>query len=95
MVGDPALVIALAVAAARGARRLGTGQGLSLDHGAARGLLAAGVGLGGAGLREERLDPGLVDKVEGRAEDAGQEEVEEDAAVGKTGRLVGVGFLGL
>ncbi len=77
--GDPALVVALAaVAAARGAGRLGARQGLGLDHDLARGLLAARA-LDGAGLREERLDPRLVDKVQGRAEDAGEDEVEEDA----------------
>jgi len=93
VVGDPALIVALAVAAARGAGRLGAGQGLGLDHSPARRLLAAGGGLGDAGLREERLDPGLVDEVESRAEDAGQEEVEEDAAVGKGEWLVVVGFV--
>jgi len=41
-------------------------------------LLAAG-GLAAAGLGEEGLDPGLVHEVEGAAEDAREEEIEEDA----------------
>ncbi len=74
VVGDPALVVALgALAAARDAGRLGAGQGLGLDDDLARGLLAACGSLGGAGLREEGLDPGLVDEVEGCAEDAGED----------------------
>lgn len=79
VVGDPALVVALAVTAARRAGRLGAGQGLGLGGGRGRGvrLLAALLGEGGAalggagGLREERLDPGLVDEVEDGAEEAG------------------------
>ena len=79
VVGDPALVVALAVAAAGRAGRLGAGQGLGLGGGRGRGvrLLATllgggGAALGGAGgLREERLDPGLVDEVEDGAEEAG------------------------
>ena len=42
------------------------------------GLLGDGRGATG-GLREEGLDPGLVDEVEDAAEEACQEEVEEDA----------------
>ncbi len=81
VVGDPALVVALgAVAAAGGAGRLGARERLDLGGrglaGSSR-LLAAG--RGNARLREESLDPGLVDEVEGRAEDGGEEEVEEDA----------------
>ncbi len=81
VVGDPALVVALAVAAASGAGRLGAGEGLGLGGGglARGGGLLAAVGLGRARLREQGLDPRLVDEVQGRAEDAGQEEVEEDA----------------
>ena len=84
VVGDPAFVVALgAVAAAGGAGRVVAGLGLGLrdrDR-LARGLLAAR--RRHLGLREERLDPGLVDEVEGRAERAGEEEVEEDAARGR------------
>lgn len=87
--GDPALVVALvSITAARETggfvARESVGS-LGLDHGrsAARSLLATGLRgtalAGGLGLREESLDPGLVDEVEGRAENAGQEEVEEDA----------------
>jgi hypothetical protein len=76
VLGDPALVVAL-VGTGGGASRLGTGEGLG-----SLGLLGL-LGARGAGrtarLGEEGLDPGLVDEVQGAAEDAGQEEVEEDA----------------
>jgi hypothetical protein len=79
VVGDPALVIALAVAAASGTGRLGSRDGLGLDDNRLLNLLGSR-GAGAANLLgEERLDPGLVDEVEGGAEDAGQEEIEEDA----------------
>jgi hypothetical protein len=70
--GDPALVVAAAVAAAGGAGRFGARERLDLgsDRLARAGPLAARGGSLGLGLREERLDPGLVDEVEGGAEDA-------------------------
>ena len=74
VLGDPALVVLLAAGDAGG---LGAREGLDLE-----GLLDQRLLLGRLGalsLREEGLDPGLVDKVEGAAEDARQEEVEEDA----------------
>lgn len=72
-VGDPVLVVALA--------RAGGGSGVGVDgdgdgDGGGLGLLAA------LGLGKEGLEPGLVDEVGGAAEDASQEEVEEDAAIG-------------
>lgn len=85
VVGDPALVVALAVAAAGRAGRLGPRQRLRLDDGHLLGLFGAARAAAGSAaglLREERLDPRLVDEVERRAEDAGQEEVEEDAVRG-------------
>lgn len=59
VLGNPGLVVAL-VSASGNTGRLGTGQRLSgFDR-----LLALLAGTGSAlGLREEGLDPGLVDKV--------------------------------
>lgn len=72
MVRDPALVVVL-VRTGGGAGGLIAGEGLDLD------LLDLLRCLGALGLREECLDPGLVDKVERAAEDAGKDEVQEDA----------------
>jgi hypothetical protein len=55
----------------------GSGGGGGGDVDLLDGLLGAGRTLGG---REESLDPGLVDKVEGACEDGGKDEVEEDAS---------------
>ena len=77
VVGDPALVVVLAISASGGARgRLVARQ--RLGDLSLLGFLGDGRGATG-GLREEGLDPGLVDEVEDAAEEAGQEEVEEDA----------------
>lgn len=73
VVRDPALVVVL-VSAGSGARRLVARERFD-DLGLAR-LLAD---LGALGLREERLDPRLVNEVEGAAEDAGEEDVQKDA----------------
>ena len=73
VVRDPALVIVL-VGTGSGAGRLVTGQGLDIDL-----LALLGSRLGAARLREERLDPSLVDQVESTTEDSSQEDVEEDA----------------
>ena len=75
VLGDPGLVVAL-VSTSGDAGRLGPGQRLSgFDR-----LLALLDGARSAlGLREEGLDPGLVDEVESSAEDSGQEYVQEDA----------------
>lgn len=83
MVGrDPALVVALGAFTAAGstgrlvAREGSVGIG---GDGSLAALLAAGASAGLLGLREERLDPSLVDKVQGRAEEAGEEQIQEDA----------------
>lgn len=60
---------------ARGNAR-GLGRRGGLDNLGALALLG---GLGPLGLGEQGLDPGLVDKVDSAAKDAGQDEVEEDA----------------
>lgn len=75
--GNPALVKVLL--AARGSTsRLRTRQGLgNLDLPGLLGSLGLLSSLG-----EESLDPGLVNEVEGSAEDTGKEEVEEDAKKG-------------
>lgn len=76
-VGNPALVVVLAI-----------GPG---DHGGLGGLVAGDGGdelglahlLGGLGallLGKQRLNPRLVNEVEGGSEDARQEDVQEDAA---------------
>lgn len=71
--GDPGLVVVLVGARGR-ASRLVAGKGLGdLDL---LGLLGR---LDNAGLREQGLDPGLVDKAESGAKQAGEEQVEEDA----------------
>lgn len=71
--GDPGLVVVLVGARGR-ASRLVAGKGLGdLDL---LGLLGR---LDDAGLGEQGLDPGLVDKAEGGAKQAGEEQVEEDA----------------
>lgn len=70
--GDPGLVVVLVGARGR-ASRLVAGKGLGdLDL---LGLLGR---LDNAGLREQGLDPGLVDKAESGAKQAGEEQVEED-----------------
>lgn len=74
VLGDPGLVVAL-VSASGNAGRLGAGQRLSSFD---RLLALLASARGALGLREERLDPGLVDEVEGAAEDSGQEEIQED-----------------
>lgn len=76
MIGDPGLIVGLIDARSdnRGLvarQRLGHVDLLS-------GLLAGTRSL--LGLGEESLNPSLVDKVDGAAEDAGQEEVQEDTA---------------
>ena len=79
VVGDPALIVALAIAAASGTGRLGSRDGLGLDDNRLLDLLGSR-GAGAADLLgEEGLNPGLVDEVEGGTEDAGQEEIKEDA----------------
>lgn len=75
VVGDPALVVLL-VGTGGGAGGLVSGE--RLDDVDLPALLDGG--LGAARLREEGLDPGLVDEVESAAEDTGQEDVQEDAA---------------
>jgi hypothetical protein len=74
VVRDPALVVVF-VGARGWARRLGAGSGLR--NGSLLLLLGR---LGARGFGEEGLDPGLVDKVDGGAEQAREEEVEEDTA---------------
>ena len=71
VVGDPALVVGLVGARGHGG---GLASGENLDGLVLLDLLGALARLG-----EEGLDPGLVDEVEGAAEDSGKEEVEEDA----------------
>lgn len=71
VVGDPALVIVL-LSTSGGASRFRAGKGL--DN-----LLLCLLGGLDAGLREQGLDPGLVDEVKGAAEKAGQNKIEEDA----------------
>jgi hypothetical protein len=70
---DPALIVVLARSDSdRGG--LGARERLrNIDD-----LLDLLVGAGALGLREEGLDPGLVDKVEGTGESSREEEVEED-----------------
>lgn len=70
---DPALVVAL-VGARGGA--LASGEGLLFGDGCA-GLLGRTLG-----LREEGLDPGLVDEVAGTGEAGREEEIQEDAVKG-------------
>lgn len=73
--GDPGLIVVLVSTSAGGTGRLGAREGLNLNL---LNLLALDGG-NAAGLGEEGLDPGLVDEVEGGAEETGEEEVEEDA----------------
>lgn len=73
VVGDPALVVGLAGG-------LGAREGIGGVDGLLDGLL------GGAsllGLGEQRLDPGLVDEVEGASEGGSEDKVQEDAVVVK------------
>lgn len=75
VVGDPGLIVIL-VDSRGDASRLVARQGL----GHLNGLLALLAGTGSLlGLREQGLNPSLVDEVDGTTEDAGEEEVEEDA----------------
>lgn len=71
---DPALIVVLARSDSdRGG--LGAGERLrNIDD-----LLDLLVGAGALSLREEGLDPGLVDKVESTDKSSREEEVEEDA----------------
>lgn len=89
VLGDPGLVVSL-VSASGYAWRLGSGQRLSsLDR-----LLAFLAGARGAlGLREEGLDPGLVDEVERSAEDTGQEKIQEDTVLGQLAGQVRSSFV--
>lgn len=91
VLGDPGLVVAL-VSASGDSGRFGAGQGLSsLDR-----LLALLAGARSAlGLGEEGLDPGLVDEVEGAAEDPGQEDIQEDSVQGWLAGQVRSSWLGL
>lgn len=74
VVRDPALVVVFSINDSNG-NGLGAGEGLNdVDS-----LLSLLSGAGALGLREEGLDPGLVDEVEGTSESSGEEEVEEDA----------------
>jgi hypothetical protein len=85
--GDPGLIVVLVGACGR-ASRLVARKGLrNLDL---LGLLGR---LDDAGLREQGLDPCLVDKVESSAKQAGEEEVEEDTTTGGLGlvRVKGTG----
>ena len=89
--GDPALVVALVGAG---------GDGLAAGQRAGRGLLiaarlatlalrrgpAAAAAL--AGLREERLDVGLVYEVDGASEEAREEQVQEDTGWRGEARLL-------
>lgn len=75
MVGNPRLIVTL-VRTRGDIRRLITRQGLG-DLDRLLGLL--GSTRSALGLREEGLDPGLVDEVDGATESAGQEEVKENA----------------
>jgi hypothetical protein len=88
VVRDPALVVVLSRGDGNGGR-LGTGERLSnID-----GLLGLLVGTGALSLREESLDPGLVDEVESTGESSREEEVEEDTtdvSLRLVGRLKGV-----
>lgn len=86
MFRDPALIVSLLRQGARrhgGAIASNDGDLVLRSDGllrAARGTLGALAALAAAaGLREERLDPGLVDEVEGAGEGGEEEEVEEDA----------------
>jgi hypothetical protein len=76
VLGDPARVVVLARGDGGGANGLGAGEG-GVGVGCLLGLLG---GLGALGLREEGLNPGLVDEEEGAGEGSGEEQVEEDAA---------------
>ena len=74
VVGNPALIVVLVRDDSNG-DGLGAGEGLGdLDD-----LLGLLSGAGTLGLREEGLDPGLVDEVESTGESSREEEVEEDA----------------
>ena len=74
VVGNPALIVVLVRDDSNG-DGLGAGEGLGdLDD-----LLGLLSGAGALGLREEGLDPGLVDEVESTGESSREEEVEEDA----------------
>lgn len=76
MVGNPGLVVSL-VDARDDSRGLISRQRLGhIDL--LPGLLAGTRSL--LGLREEGLNPSLVDEVDGAAKDASKEEVQEDAA---------------
>ena len=74
VVGNPALIVVLVRDDSNGG---GLGAGERLNN--VDGLLGLLVGAGALGLREEGLDPGLVDKVESTGESSREEEVEEDA----------------
>lgn len=76
VVRDPALVVGLA--GGRDGDGLGAGESTVVFD--LLGLLGS---LGGAlSGRQQSLDPGLVDKVQGTNESGGEEEVEEDAEPG-------------
>jgi hypothetical protein len=82
VLGDPALVDSSDTGGSADGRRssLVAGEGgIGIDiggEGLARRLGARS--LGALSLREESLDPGLVDEVEDATESGGEEEVEED-----------------
>lgn len=84
VVGDPALIVVL-IGANRDTARLGARDHLGLD------LLGALGRAGAARLWEKCLDPRLVDKVEGGAEQGRQEKVEEDSCGGEKSPLVSTG----
>lgn len=83
MVGDPGLIVGL-VDARRDSGGLVARQRLRhVDL--LLGLLARTGSL--LGLGKECLDPSLVDEVDGAAEDAGQEEVQENTAQSEVSQL--------
>ena len=73
VIGDPALVVRLAIDA--------SGSGGVDNFGGGLDLLGLGLGAAALGLGEEGLNPGLVDDVAGAGEDAREDEVQEDAAI--------------
>lgn len=83
MVGNPGLIVSL-VDARGDSRRLVSRKRLGhLDL--LPGLLAGTRSL--LGLREEGLNPSLVNEVDGATKDASQEEIQEDAAKSKVSKL--------
>lgn len=81
VVGDPALVVVLAGGRGHG-DRLGAGQGgVGVDR-----LLGLLRRLDALSLREEGLDPRLVDKVQRAGKGGREDDVEEDAGGGSVSK---------